>query len=241
MATQEPAAGESAAQDPTAQDPTAQGTAAQGAAARPRKRQARGEKRITELLDAAGQVFAEHGYSATTTNAIAARAGVSPGSLYQYFPNKEAIAEALAERYAARAHATQLILEDPELPGMPLPAILDRVVDPTVVFHCEDPAVHVLLAGPDSPARLHAVHSPLHEAMLSRIATLLRALAPGLTEARVEQTALVTVGVFKGLLPLVLAAPEEHRPALVHELKLVLLGYLRPVVESGSADSGWVE
>lgn len=51
------------------------------------------------LLAAAAQVFEQEGYFETTTNKIAERAGVSIGSLYQYFPNKEALVVALAEQY----------------------------------------------------------------------------------------------------------------------------------------------
>ncbi|MFD0852230.1 TetR family transcriptional regulator, partial [Actinomadura adrarensis] len=54
------------------------------------------------LLDAAARVFSEHGYSAGTTNRIAAAAGHSIGSLYQYFPNKDAI---LAELVGAHVRA----------------------------------------------------------------------------------------------------------------------------------------
>src|SRR5262252_3918482 len=66
----------------------------------PRRRQARGQRRIDLLLDVAALVFAEVGFEAATTNVIAARAGISPGSLYRFFPNKDAIAEALADRFA---------------------------------------------------------------------------------------------------------------------------------------------
>src|ERR1700729_2538032 len=65
-----------------------------------RKRNARGERRVASLLDAAGRVFGELGYHAATTNAIAAEGKVSPATLYQFFPNKEAIADALVTRYA---------------------------------------------------------------------------------------------------------------------------------------------
>ncbi len=51
------------------------------------------------LLDAAAQVFEEHGYAAGTTNRIAERAGVSIGTFYQYFPSKEAAAVVLLERH----------------------------------------------------------------------------------------------------------------------------------------------
>src|SRR5690349_10759499 len=74
-------------------------------AGRPVRRQARGERRIAEILDAASALFAEVGYEAASTNRIAARAGISPGSLYQFFANKEAIAEALSARLAERMAA----------------------------------------------------------------------------------------------------------------------------------------
>ena len=65
-----------------------------------RKRNARGEQRQQALLRAAAAVFGRLGYHETTTNAIAKEAGVSPATLYQFFPNKEAIASALASMYA---------------------------------------------------------------------------------------------------------------------------------------------
>ena len=65
---------------------------------RPRKQpqQSRSRATVEFLLEAAAQVFGERGYLATTTNGIAERAGVSVGSLYQYFPSKDAILLALA-------------------------------------------------------------------------------------------------------------------------------------------------
>ena len=55
---------------------------------------------MASLLDAAGRVFGDLGYHAATTNAIAAEGKVSPATLYQFFPNKDAIADALVTRYA---------------------------------------------------------------------------------------------------------------------------------------------
>lgn len=62
--------------------------------------QARSHALVEAILDAAAQILQKHGRRAATTNAIAGRAGVSIGSLYQYFPNGEAIVVALAEREA---------------------------------------------------------------------------------------------------------------------------------------------
>lgn len=204
---------------------TAQADSAEATAAAPRKRQARGERRIAELLRAAGEVFAESGYSATTTNAIAARAGVSPGTLYQYFPNKDAIADAVAVEYTTELRAvTDSVLGDvPQ--GTPLAELLDVVVDPLVEYHLTHPACIVLFLGPDSPQRLSDMHLPLHDAMLERISALLAALAPQVPAEQLHRSAEVAVHMFKGVLPLVLAAPPEDRPPYVAELKRTLAGY----------------
>jgi len=66
----------------------------------PRKKPIQSRSRATynAILDAAAQVLAEEGFSASTTNKIAERAGASIGSVYEYFPSKEAIFTALIER-----------------------------------------------------------------------------------------------------------------------------------------------
>ena len=67
----------------------------------PRKqaRQERSRRTVERILDAAARIFHEHGYAGTTTNDIADEAGVSIGSLYQYFPNKDALLVALTKQH----------------------------------------------------------------------------------------------------------------------------------------------
>ncbi|QMU78768.1 TetR/AcrR family transcriptional regulator [Streptacidiphilus sp. PB12-B1b] len=195
------------------------------ATAAPRKRQARGERRMAELLRAAGEVFAQSGYSAATTNAIAARAGVSPGTLYQYFPNKDAIADAVAEQYTTELRAVMDSVLGSAPQGMPLPELLDVIIDPLVAFHIAHPACIVLFVGPDSPQHLTELHLPLHAAMLERIGALLAVLAPQLPAERLQRSAEVAVHMFKGVMPLVLASAPQDRPAYVAELKLTFEGY----------------
>jgi AcrR family transcriptional regulator len=67
--------------------------------------QDRGERRVAEVLAAAASVIAEVGYEAATMTAMAERAGASIGALYQYFPNKEAIARALRQQYGDEIEA----------------------------------------------------------------------------------------------------------------------------------------
>lgn len=62
-----------------------------------------GQDIVDAILDAAAEILADGGYAALTTNQLAERAGVSIGSLYHYFPNKEAIIATLAKRMQDRA------------------------------------------------------------------------------------------------------------------------------------------
>jgi AcrR family transcriptional regulator len=64
----------------------------------PRKRpsQARSHATFAAIVDACARLLAKGGYDTLTTNAIAERAGVSIGTLYEYFPNRESIVAALA-------------------------------------------------------------------------------------------------------------------------------------------------
>src|ERR1700684_3365422 len=88
----------------------------------------RGKRRVAALIDAGAALFAEKGYEATTMTEIASRAGAAIGSLYQFFPSKEALAEALFNRYAERtAMALQHVVD--RAPGLSSAQLADLLVD----------------------------------------------------------------------------------------------------------------
>src|SRR5687767_15377141 len=68
-------------------------------------RQERSRLMVDRILDAGQQMLIAHGFDGASTNRIAAAAGISPGSLYQYFPNKDAIAAAVIDRYSDQLSA----------------------------------------------------------------------------------------------------------------------------------------
>jgi AcrR family transcriptional regulator len=196
-------------------------------AGRPVRRQARGERRIAEILDAALELFAEVGYEAASTNRIAARAGISPGSLYQFFANKEAIAEALSARIAERMGAAHAAAFDrADVADLPLDDLLDRILDPLIAFSLANPGAKALLAGPDAPAPLAAATRPLQDALLGRVAAVIGARAPGLPEVERNRAALVAMQIVRAMTGPITAAAGAERAALVGELKRVLNAYL---------------
>jgi AcrR family transcriptional regulator len=197
---------------------------------RPVKRQARGRQRIADILDAALALFAEHGYERTSTNAIAARAGISPGSLYQFFPNKEAIAEALATRLAEQMRAAHTAAFDlTQVTDLALDKLIDRIVDPLIAFNVANPGAKVLLANTDMPAGLQAATRPLHEAVVGRVAAILQARIPTLTAAETRLTAMVAVRIVAAMMPPIVAAAAAERQVLTAELRKALHGYIAPL------------
>ncbi|WP_345644036.1 TetR/AcrR family transcriptional regulator [Streptomyces siamensis] len=202
---------------------------------RPRRRQARGERRIAQLLEAAAAVFCTTGYTAASTNAIAREAGVSPGTLYQFFPNKEAIAIELGDRLMHEMRETYGEALAPVDPATPLEQAVGAAVDRFIAFNCEHPVFFALMHGPDVPGRITEEHDALHQTLVARIEGLIRSFLPGAPDADVTRTAQMCLGMYKAGLELVLAHEEAERGAYVQELKNALFRYLEPLTRDGAA------
>lgn len=138
---------------------------------RKRPRQERSKITYEAILVAATQLFGRLGYAGTTTNKVAERAGVSIGSYYQYFPDKDALLLALTERHLAEAmemfeRAFARLRED--RPG--LEGTVDLLLDVLVALHQSDPALHRILfdltpRSRELVARLRALEARLGDAV----------------------------------------------------------------------------
>ena len=193
---------------------------------------------MAELLRAAGQVFADVGYENATTNAIAARAGVSPGTLYQFFPNKQAIAEALANAYAAKKQALEGVF-DLSAADVPLRDLIDRLIDPFLEFRRDAPGFETLFVGSVVSRELAERIQALHQQIKQRIANLIQMRAPHLSAKMIQTAAETSVQIVKAMLPLALDGSAKQRAVGERELKLVLERYLAPLdrVESTSGNT----
>jgi AcrR family transcriptional regulator len=116
-------------------------------AAAPRRRvpqQARAAQRVEAILAATAALLSESGYDKLTTNHVAKKAEVPVGSIYQYFPSKEALLIELCDRHTERV----ITLLDEKIAGLgagPIPLAVRTFVAEMLALHAEDPDLHQVI------------------------------------------------------------------------------------------------
>lgn len=151
------------------------------------------------ILDTAAALLAEGGAEAINTNALAERANISVGSVYQYFSNKEAILTALGERYMQQLGNNTLAALQQDLSGLDFAAMVDRVVDPMIAFERQHPAFGHLHAGHEGEGSLAEGAKQVDQQILRTIYELLLRIRPGLNPTKGWQVARVTKALYKGM------------------------------------------
>jgi AcrR family transcriptional regulator len=154
---------------------------------RRRPQQPRGQRRIEAILDAAERVFAVVGYEATSTNQIAAEAHTSIGSLYQFFPNKEAILRALVARSQEQMRAVLdgVFASDPRDELSP-DELLDRLLDPLITLYARGYRMLALFVALPRIGDGAQAGEPLVEEIIWRLDARLARRMPGLSPERRE-------------------------------------------------------
>ncbi len=195
---------------------------------RRKPRQARSQERVNRILDVAEELFASQGYAATTTNAIAAQAQVPIGSLYQFFPDKTAILQALALRYAEMLHQELAFIDEAGAVTLPLTDYVNQLIDTTDRFFTNHPSYYAIFMEVQGTIR------ELEEIDEATDAKLIQALASSLAnrDAKLEQAdytaiAFVLVKAIGTLLWLSLSQEPLYRQRLVVETKRLALTYLQ--------------
>ena len=120
-------------------------TPSEVARSRRQPRQDRSRAMVEVIVEATWKILAEEGYAAASTNRIAERAGTSVGSLYQYFPNKDAIVAAVQRLHHADLAAV-MSAAFAEAAGMELEPATRRLVRASLDAHLVDPDLHRTLS-----------------------------------------------------------------------------------------------
>ncbi len=185
--------------------------------------QSRSRERVESILDAADQVFLEMGYEAATTNHVAARAGVSVGGLYRFFPDKEALLVALAERYASRMRALGEGLPPPT--GLTLAEHVSLGVRAFNELLVAWPGFRTLIEQARHPA-LAAGMAAESALMAGLIGATLARVAPTLADedrAAISEVTNLVLGTLQGLS---VSRDAAFRARVVREAEILVTAYL---------------
>jgi AcrR family transcriptional regulator len=175
-------------------------------------------------------VFAEVGYDGATTEAIAARAGASIGSLYQFFPNKRALFDALSARYLERSRAAFDAALATVAPGSSWEAVLDGTIDVFWAIASGQPAFAAVWLNGRLTRELIDAGIEMNRAFAARGEQIVALFAPDLPPGRRAVVATVVVEVVTSMLFAAARADTPTSGRLIDETKRMLRAYLREVL-----------
>ncbi len=197
-------------------------------APRKKPRQERSQATVDAILAATARVLCETGDDRASTNRIAIAAGVSVGSLYQYFPSKEALGAALVERHIDEMTAlvrTKLA----EVRSAPLASPLETMIHAMFAAHAVDPRLHqVLVEQVPRVGRLEKLRDV--ESEVQALVASFIAARPDLLRAPAETMAFVLVHAVEAVThaSVVGGAGTAQARAVARELCHMVLRYLAP-------------
>lgn len=197
---------------------------------RRRPRQLRAAQTLATLLEAARLVIEERGPRGYNTNAVCERAGVSIGSLYQYFSSKDALTAALIEQVHVDTIARTAKLID-ESGSAPIETVLDQIIDGCRESMRRQPVASRFLESeeeriPRSPALLD-----LEQQILDLNRPLLRRyVRPDCTDEDVDVAALNVIVIVSGMTHAEVSFARPSTLWCASAVRRAVLGYLQPML-----------
>ena len=195
--------------------------ASTSANARREPQQERAALRRAKLLEVAERLIGASGYEAVTMTAIAEQAGASIGTLYDYFPDKTAIAVALKMQYVVEGDAywKELLSRAEE---MTREQLAELFVEGALELTKQLPAYLELMGAQVAFTRSQSLRRPLRKSVVGA----LQAMNPKLVEERAFIYAEVIVQLIKGMLTVYREAAPKERESVTEEYKKLFRLYL---------------
>jgi len=195
-------------------------------------RQERGRRRIDEILDAAAALIGEVGAEAVTVQALAARAGASKGSMYHFFPDRESVFLALAERHIGALRACLAAAREERGQAVAAGTAADAVeafLRPVHEYADRHPDLRRLMGEPASLQRLAGQRAALLALVEGHAEWVVRARNPRLRGGQVALAAATMVAVMSAMRgdPVIARAgtPEAARAETRRLLRAYLQSY----------------
>ncbi len=197
--------------------------------------QERSKLRLSRILDAADAVFSDAGFDAATMEDIAARAETSIGSVYQFFPHKTALFEALCGRYMERAQQLFEELLVPEVVTGPWRQLVDHMIDAFWRFHMDLPGFRAVWAYQNISPELLAQSDAANVALAERVEQVMATFAPKVARARRRAAAATVVETISAILFVAVRREAAEARVLIAELKVMTKAYLQEVIDRPSS------
>ncbi|WP_329141752.1 TetR/AcrR family transcriptional regulator [Streptomyces sp. NBC_00670] len=186
--------------------------------------QRRSAERLTRILDACADLLDEVGYDELSTRAVAARAGVPIGSVYRFFGNKRAMADALGERNLERytERVTRRLEETAGEGGWR--AAVDAVLDEYLDMKRTAPGFSLVDFGNQIP--IGTRHAEPNHRVADRLAELLSGYLGRGPDEELRRTVLVAVETADTLVHLAFRVSPEGDERIIDEMRELLRAYL---------------
>lgn len=196
---------------------------------KPRKlpKQARAQYMVNVILEATARILAKRGYAGTNTNLIAAEAGVSVGSIYQYFPNKDALISALHERHAEQmSEIIDAVFSDAEPKN--LKEHVSVMVHSLMAAHQCEPQLHQVLEREFPYFDLPNEQSPADQIIFKRVRSLLASFQDQITQANLDLATWTVMQITEALVHTAVIEPPSNLSLADVEGAIIdaIIGYL---------------
>jgi AcrR family transcriptional regulator len=195
-------------------------------------KQQRSQSTVESIVEAGARVLALRGWANFTTNEVARVAGVSIGSLYQYFPNNLAIAEAIRKR-----HLDEILRVLPDIKNedeiVPLEQHIGRLIDGLVTLHSTNQNLHRVLIE-EVPLAPREFYDAFEREYHRRYEALIRVASPSDdTEMDHSVAARILADALEGIVHSASRRNELMSPVVKREGTTLVLAYLRASEKTG--------
>lgn len=184
--------------------------------------QARSRQRVERILSATARLVERRGVAAVNTNAIARLARLPVGTLYQFFPNREAVLKALMQSQLEAFDEALWPLLAPSGDELPLPQTVDRIVDALAKAYLRVPALAPLLKGLRYDAQFSQLSAANNVRVAEALAELVQRRVPRAPRRRALAIATTAVEATDAVM---MAWLQTRDRALLAELKAMLRAY----------------
>lgn len=199
----------------------------------PRKQPLQQRSRVTvdAIVAATARILEEGGFESASTNRIAEVAGVSVGSLYQYFPNKEALVQAVIERHCDELFGLMAGKLTALGDGTPLPEVARELVKLVLELHAHNPKLHRVLVEQSVRLGTATRMQEVDERMTELIVAYLEAHREAVAPQNLKLAAFLSVKLVDSVAHAVFldGVRDVRLTELTHEVTRMLLAYFTPV------------